>query len=451
MSARPRVVIIGGGFGGLSAARALKRARVEITLIDRRNLHLFQPFLHQVATGSLSPGEIAAPLRWVLRKQKNASVLLGDVVDVDPHGESITLADGEVIPYDFLIVAAGVQSSYHGHEEWRRWAPSLKTLEEATEIRHKMLYAFEVAERISDPDARASWMTFVIVGAGPTGVELAGAIGEFARQTLKNDFRSIRPEEARIILMDASPRILMPFPEELSRKATGYLERLGVEVRPGVMVKAIDREGVRIAQGRSDRRLRAKTVIWAGGVEAPPFAATLAESTDADTDKSGRIKVGPDLTLRQFRNIFMIGDIAVLHDEAGKPLPAVAQVAIQQGSYAARAIVTKLELGLDPPPFKYFDKGSFAVIGRRAAVANTFGLRLSGLLAWLIWAVIHLIHLVEFQSRLLVFIRWALKALTLSPGARLITGSTATDFNFNQEIAFQRGDDMDRRCGLNER
>ena len=261
MSTRPHVVIIGGGFGGLSAAQALKRAPVDITLIDRRNFHLFQPLLYQGATGSLSPGEIAAPLRGVLSKQKNARVLLGDVVDVDPNTNAILLADGAIVQYDFLIVAAGAQSSYYGHEEWCQWAPYPKSIEEATEIRHKILDAFEVAERISDPVSRASWLTFVIVGGGATGVELAGAIGEIARQTLRNDFRSIHPDEARIIVVDGAPRVLMAFPEELSRKATEALERLAVQVQTGVRVKEIDREGVTIAQGPTESRLDARTVI----------------------------------------------------------------------------------------------------------------------------------------------------------------------------------------------
>lgn len=438
MSARPHVVIIGGGFGGLSAAQALKKAPVDITLIDRRNFHLFQPLLYQVATGSLSPGEISAPLRGVLGRQKNARVLLGEVTDVNPDTSSILLADGAIVQYDYLIVSAGAQSSYYGHDEWRDWAPSLKTIEEATEIRHRILYAFEVAERISDPSARASWLTFVIVGAGPTGVELSGAIGEIARQTLKNDFRSIHPEEAQIILMDGAPRVLMPFPEELSRKATKSLERLGVQVRTGIMVRDIDREGVTIAQGSTEVRLHARTVIWAGGVAAPPLGGALAKSAGAETDKSGRIKVGPDLALPRFQNIFVIGDLAIALDGSGKPLPGVAQVAMQGGTYVAKSIIKRIETGEALPPFKYFDKGSLAVIGRAAAVANAFGVKLSGLPAWLVWAFIHLVYIVEFRNRVLVFIQWAFQDLTFNRGARLITGTTTTDFNFNKEIAAQR-------------
>jgi NADH dehydrogenase len=440
MSSRPHVVIIGGGFGGLSAAQALKRAPVDVTLIDRRNFHLFQPLLYQVATGSLSPGEIAAPLRSVLSKQKNARVLLGDVVDVNPDTNSILLADGAIVQYDFLIVAAGAQSSYYGHEEWRQWAPSLKSIEEATEIRHKILYAFEVAERMPDSASRASWLTFVIVGGGATGVELAGAIGEIARQTLRNDFRSIHPEEAQIILVDGAPRVLMPFPEELSRKAAESLERLGVQVRTGVRVKDIDHEGVSFAQGPTTSRLDARTVIWAGGVAASSLGRALAKSTGAETDKGGRIKVGTDLTLPRFRNMFVIGDLALCLDRSGKPLPGLAQVAMQGGTYAAESIVKRISAGQELPPFEYFDKGSLAVVGRATAVANAFGFKLSGLPAWLIWAFIHLMYIVQFRSRVLVFIQWAIQDLTFNRSARLITGTTKTDFNFNKELAAHRSE-----------
>jgi NADH dehydrogenase len=440
MSTQPHVVIIGGGFGGLKAAQALKKAPVDVTLIDRRNFHLFQPLLYQVATGSLSSGEIAAPLRGVLSAQKNARVLLGEVVNVNPETNSILLADGAIIQYDFLIVAAGTQSSYYGHEEWRQWAPSLKSVEEATAIRHKILYAFEVAERISDPATRASWLRFVIIGAGPTGVELAGAIGEIARQTLKNDFRSIDPEEAEIILMDGAPRVLMPYSEDLSRKAVAALKQLGVQIRTGAMVKSIDRDGVTIAEGSTDLHLDAKTVLWAGGVTASPLAKALAKNTGAETDKSGRIKVGPDLTLSSFRNIYVIGDLAVAIDRSGKPLPGLAQVAMQGGTYAAKSIVRKITSGQDSPRFEYFDKGSMAVIGRFAAVADAFGFEVSGLLAWLMWAFIHLIYIVQFQSRVLVFIQWAFQDLTFSRSSRMITGSTNTDFNFNEAVAAQRSE-----------
>jgi NADH dehydrogenase len=428
-------VIVGGGFGGLRAAQALKSAAVDVTLIDRRNYHLFQPLLYQVATGSLSPGQIAAPLRSVLSRQKNTRVLLGDVVEVDPDTKRVTLADGANFEFDSLIVAAGSQSSYYGHDDWREWAPSLKSVEEATNVRHKILYAFEVAERVEDPAERRAWLRFVLVGAGATGVELAGAIAEIARQTLKNDFRSIRPEDAEIILLDGAPRVLMTFPEDLSAKAARSLEKLGVEVRTGVMVREIDRKGVTIdVQGRTDR-LESRTVIWAGGVTACKLGRTIASRTRAETDKAGRIKVNSDLTVPNHPDIYVIGDLALAAGRDGTPLPGVAQVAMQQGAYAAKTIIRKATSGRPLPPFQYFDKGELAVIGRAAAVANIFGLHISGLVAWLVWAFIHLMYLVQFQSRLLVFIQWALEDITFNRGARLITGPSATDFNFTKAMA----------------
>jgi NADH:ubiquinone reductase (H+-translocating) len=435
VSHRWRVIIVGGGFGGLRAAQALKSAPVEVTLLDRRNYHLFQPLLYQVATGSLSPGEIAAPLRSVLSRQHNTRVLLGEVVDLDPLSKRVWLADGASFDYDALIVAAGSQTSYYGHDAWREWAPGLKSVEEATNIRHKILYAFEVAERLADPVQRRAWLTFVVVGAGATGVKLAGAIGEIARQTLTHDFRSIRPEEAEIMLIDGAPRVLMPFPEDLAQKAARALATLGVQVKTGVMVKDIDKAGVTIEIDHRTDRLAARTVLWAGGVTASMLGRTLANRTKADTDRGGRIKVNPDLTLANYPDIYVVGDLALVLGPNGKPLPGVAQVAMQQGTYAAKAIVRKVQGAKALQPFKYFDKGDMAVIGRAAAVANIFGLHISGLPAWLVWAFIHLMYLVQFQSRIVVFIQWAIQDLTFSRGARLITGPAATDFDFNTEMA----------------
>ena len=435
MSRRSRVIVVGGGFGGLSAAQALKVAPVDVTLIDRHNYHLFQPLLYQVATGSLSPGEIAAPLRGVLSRQKNTRVLLGDVRDIDPLSKHVLLADGATLEYDWLIVAAGSQSAYYGHEAWREWAPSLKSVEEAINVRHKILYAFEVAERIADPAQRRAWLTFVIVGAGPTGVEIAGAIAEIARQTLKNDFRSIDPKEAQIILMDSAPQVLTSFPEDLAQKAQRALAKLGVEVRTGVMVKDIDKEGLNIQTRDGMNRLEARTAIWAGGVSVPPLGKTLASRTKAETDRSGKIMVGPQLTIANYPDIYVVGDLALALDPSGRPLQGVAQVAMQQGTYAAKAIVRRVEGKPQQKDFKYFDKGSLAVIGRWSAVADAFGVHLSGLPAWLVWAFIHLTYIVQFQSRILVFIQWAIQDLTFSRGARLITGTAATDFNFNEELA----------------
>lgn len=437
MSEPWRVIIVGGGFGGLRAAQALKSDSVDVTLIDRRNYHLFQPLLYQVATGSLSAGEIAAPLRSVLNRHKNTRVLLGTVVDVDPESKHVLLADGASFPYDSLIVATGTQSSYFGHDEWREWAPGLKSIEEAVTIRHKILYAFEVAERILDPIQRRAWLTFVIVGAGPTGVELAGAIGEIARQTLKKDFRSIHPEEARIILLDGAPRVLVSFPEDLAQKAERSLAKLGVQVKCGAMVKDVDSEGLAIEVDKHPDRISAKTVIWAGGITASPLGKIVANRTKAETDKGGRVKVKPDLTVPNYPDIYVVGDLAAAVDADGKPLPGLAQVAMQGGSYAAEAILRKIKGQAELPPFQYFDKGSLAVIGRAAAVANVFGLHISGLAAWLVWAFIHLTYIVTFQNRVLVFVQWAIQDLTFNRGARLITGAAPTDFNFNKEVAGQ--------------
>jgi NADH:ubiquinone reductase (H+-translocating) len=422
-----RVIILGGGFGGLSAALKLKRAPVAVTLIDRRNFHLFQPLMYQVATGSLSPGEIAAPLRSVLSKQKNTQVLLGEAVDVDPDAKRVILRDCASFEYDTLIVATGSQTSYYGNDTWREWAPSLKSVEEATAIRHKILYAFERAERATTEEEARAWLTFVIVGAGATGLELSGALAEIATETLRHDFRKINPTEARIILMEGAPRVLGAFPEDLSAKAEKLVTRLGVEVIKGVMVTNIDADGVAFRRGDSVDRLPAKTVLWAGGVMATPFGTKLAERTKAETDRSGRITVNRDLTIPQYPDIFILGDLARATDEAGKPLPGVAQVAMQGGSYAAKAILRRLSGNTELAPFHYFNKGDMAVIGRAAAVANIFGFHVSGLPAWLIWLFIHLIYIVEFQNRVLVFIQWGFEYLTFSRGARLITGEAATD------------------------
>jgi len=431
-----KVVIVGGGFGGLRAARALGSAPVDVTVVDRRNYHLFQPLLYQVATGSLSPGDIAAPLRGVLGRQRNARVLLGQVEDLDPLSKRVLLADGAALEYDSLVVAAGSQTSYYGHDAWSQWAPGLKSIEEATNIRHKILYAFEVAERIADPVQRSAWLTFVIVGAGPTGVELAGAIGEVARQTLKNDFRSIDPAEAQIILIDGAPRVLMPFTEDLAIKAKGALGRLGVQVHMGVMVKDIDREGLTVETEGGPARIVARTVIWAGGVTMPRLAKTVATRTAAQVDRMGRIKVNADLTIPGYPDIYVVGDLACALGADGKPLPGLAQVAMQGGAYAGNAIARKA-LGDRTPaaPFKYFDKGSLAVIGRAQAVANVFGRHISGFPAWLIWAFVHLLYIVEFESRLVVFIKWAIQDLTFNRSARLITGAAPTDFDFNREVS----------------
>jgi NADH dehydrogenase len=427
MSTTHRILILGGGFAGLVAASTLKRANAQITLIDRRNFHLFQPLLYQVATGSLSPGEIAAPLRSILSRQKNAEVLLGEAADLDPAAKQVILRDGARFPYDSLIIATGSQTSYYGKDQWRDVAPSLKTIEEATAIRHKLLYAFERAERsATEPEARA-WLAFVIVGAGATGLELAGALAEIARETLRHDFRRICPQEARIILMEGGPRVLAAYPEDLSAKAEKLVTRLGVEIHKNTFVTNIDASGVDFKQGDTTRRLEAKNVLWTGGVDATKFGRLVAERTDAQTDRMGKIKVNPDLTIPNFPDIFVTGDLANFPGPQGKPLPGVAQVAIQQGRYAAKTILARLARKPALPPFHYFDKGDMAVIGRAAAVANVFGIHISGVLAWFMWLFIHLMYIVQFQSRVQVFVQWGFEYLTFSRGARLITGSAVDD------------------------
>ncbi len=427
MAQNHRVLILGGGFGGLYAAQALKHAPVEVTVLDRRNFHLFQPLLYQVATGSLSPGEIAAPLRAILSKQKNTRVLLGEAVDIDPAAKRVMLRDCGDLEYDSLIVAVGSQSAYFGHDEWREWAPSLKSIEEATQIRHKILLAFEVAERISDPDERRAWLTFVIVGGGATGVELAGALGEIANETLKHDFRSIRPQDAQIIVVDGGARPLASYPEDLSRKAERSLLNLGARVRTGVMVTCVDGNGVTLKTKTGTDHIASHTVIWAAGVSASDFGRQLARRTSAEADKAGRIKVNPDLTIPNYPDIFVVGDLANATDEHGKMLPGVAQVAMQGGAYAAKTLMKRIKGDRDVKPFHYFNKGDLAVIGRAAAVADIFGMHLSGVIAWLVWVFIHLMYIVEFQSRIVVFVEWAFLYLTFNRGARLITGHAATD------------------------
>jgi NADH dehydrogenase len=416
-------MILGGGFAGLNAALKLGRAPVDVTLIDRRNFHLFQPLLYQVATGSLSPGEISAPLRGVLSKHKNTLVLMGEAIDIEPDAKRVKLSDGACFDYDSLIVATGSKTSYYGKDEWRKYAPSLKTVEEATAIRHKLLYAFERAERCATETDVRHWLTFVIIGAGATGLELAGALAEIANETLKNDFRRINPKDARIILMEGGNRVLPAYPPDLSERAEKLVTRLGVEVMKGVMATDVDNTGVTYKRGDVIEKLAAKTVLWTGGVMATTFGQRLAERTKAQTERSGRIKVQPDLTIPNYPDIFVLGDLAAAQGKDGKPLPGVAQVAMQGGAYAAKTIRARLSGKKVLPPFRYFDKGDMAVIGRAAAVADIFGLHFWGLPAWLIWLFIHLIYIVEFQSRVLVFIQWGFEYLTFNRGSRLITGA----------------------------
>jgi NADH dehydrogenase len=420
MSETPhRVVIVGGGFGGLHAAQRLKRAPVQVTLVDRRNFHLFQPLLYQVATGGLSPANIAAPLRAILRRQKNCEVLLGEVVDFDAQRREVVLTEGR-LPYDTLVIAAGSSHSYFGHDNWSKSAPGLKTIEDATAIRAHVLSAFEEAELTTDPERRRALLTFAIVGGGPTGVELAGALSELARYTLKHDFRNINPADARILLFEAGPRILPPYPERLSRKAEHSLARLSVTVRDGTMVTDVGPGRVTVKCDDREETIAAETVLWAAGVQASPLAARLAAATGAKTDRPGHIIVEPDLSLADHPEILVIGDMANCTGRDGKPLPGIAPVAIQQGRYVAKLIRARLG-GKPIKPFRYWHLGDLATIGRSAAVARVFGLQFSGYIAWLLWLFVHLMKIVQFQNRVLVFVQWAWSYLTHARGARLIT------------------------------
>jgi NADH dehydrogenase len=417
---RHRVVILGGGFGGLSAAHALKNAPVEVTLVDRCNYHLFQPLLYQVATGSLSPANIAAPLRQILRRQKNTKVLLAEAVDIDVTNRRVVLSDGK-IPYDTLIVATGSTHQYFGHDEWEKFAPGLKTVEDATAMRRRILLAFEAAERESDPAKLKAWMTFVIVGGGPTGAELAGALGEIAHDTLTHDFRDIDPSRTQIILVEGTDRALPTYPPKLSEAARRMLVRLGVTVRTGTMVTDVKADSVTIREGTRTESIPTRTVLWAAGVLASPLGIILSKEAGAPVDKFGRVLVNPDLSVPSHPEIFVIGDLANFSHQTGKPLPGVAQPAIQQGRYVGKVIRARL-WNKKLPPFHYFDKGNLATIGRGAAVADLNWLQISGLPAWLIWIFIHLLYIVQFQNRLLVLLQWAWLYITFDRSARLITG-----------------------------
>ena len=424
-----RVVIVGGGFGGLQAALKLRRARAEITLIDRRNFHLFQPLTYQVATGALSPGEVAYPLRAVFKRNRNVRVLLAEVARFDLDRREVVLRSvaglptPEPVPYDTLIVAGGSHYSYFGHDEWSAHAAEVKSLESALTVRGRILAAFEAAELERDPERRGEWLTFVVVGAGPTGVEMAGQIAELARDTLRGDFRSADPGSGRILLVEAADRVLTGFPPSLSAKAERSLRRLGVTPVLGGTVVDVDETGVTIdhADGAT-RRIAARTVVWAAGVTASGLASTLAELTGAEQDRAGRVTVEPDLTLPGHPEVFALGDMVRIRGRDGSAvtLPGVAPVAMQQGRYAAKAVHARLE-GRAEPPFRYRDKGNLATIGRAAAVADVKGVKLSGFLAWITWLVVHLFYLVGFQNRLLVLIRWSIGFATRGRGTRLIT------------------------------
>jgi NADH:ubiquinone reductase (H+-translocating) len=413
MSTIPHVVIVGGGFAGLWAARGLRSAPVRITLLDRGNHHLFQPLLYQVATAGLSAPNIAAPLRQILRRQKNVTVLLGEVSQVMPKQKRLALADGRTLDYDHLLLATGAAHAYFGHDDWAPHAPGLKTLDDALEIRRRILTAFERAEAEDDPGKRAAWLTFAIIGGGPTGVELAGTLAEIARHTLHGEFRRADPRQARVLLLEAGTRVLSNFPETLSTKARLQLEKLGVEVRTGVPVSAIDDTGVQLGE----ERIAARTVLWAAGVAASPLARDL----DAPLDRAGRVLVQPDLSVEGHPEIFVAGDLASVQYD-GKPVPGVAPAAKQMGRHVAQAIRARLQ-GRAPASFRYRDFGNLATIGRMAAVVDLHGLKFSGLLAWWFWLAAHVFFLIGFRNRVVVLIDWAQAYWSYQRSARIILGA----------------------------
>ena len=433
VASRHRVVVVGGGFGGLQAAMKLRRADVDLTLVDRRNFHLFQPLTYQIATGALSPGEVCYPLRAIFKRARNVRVLLAEASGFELDARRVLLRPvagipcPEWVPYDTLIVAGGSHYSYFGHDEWSEMAHEVKSLESALHVRGRILSAFEAAEMETDRERRAAWLTFVVVGAGPTGVEMAGQIAEMARDTLRRDFRAIDPRTGRILLIEAYDRVLTTFPESLSRRAARSLERLGVAPMLSHKVVGIDLEAVTVsAPDGSTQRIPTHTVIWAAGVNASSTARKLAQLTGAEVDRAGRVSVGSDLTLPGHPEVFALGDMVRVHDSDGAPmdLPGVAPVAMQQGRYAAKVVSARLH-NRDPGPFHYRDKGNLATIGRASAVADVKGLHLSGFVAWVTWLVVHLWYLIGFQNRLLVLIRWAFSFVTHGRGARLIAGEAA--------------------------
>jgi NADH:ubiquinone reductase (H+-translocating) len=429
------VVIIGGGFGGLHAAQSLGTApNVLVTLIDKRNFHLFQPLLYQVATGGLSPADISSPLRSILNKHENIKVLMGEVRDVDPHQQKVFLNKGE-ITYDTLIVATGVSHHYFGNEQWAPTAPGLKTVEDALEMRRRIFMAFEAAEKETDLEKRRGWLTFVIVGGGPTGVELAGAIAELAYSTLKKDFRNIDTAEAKIVLVEGMDRVLPPYHPELSTKAEASLVKLGVKVQTKALVTNIADNVVTIKQGENIEHLEARTVLWAAGVKASAMGKVLAEHTGVELDRVGRVMVESDLSIKGYPQVFVLGDLANFTKPDGKPLAGVAPVATQEGKYVANLIAKRL-VGESLPAFEYNDAGSLSVIGRNSAVADFGKVKMSGFFAWLIWIFVHIYYLIEFDNKLVVFIQWTWSYFTRKRGARLITG----DESLGQIGVDDRGD-----------
>ena len=415
----PHLVVVGGGFAGLWATRALARERIRITLVDRRNHHLFQPLLYQVATAGLSAPDIAAPLRHILGHQRNVEVRLGEVVTIDKQARQIRMADGSTLDYDSLLLATGATHAYFGNDQWADDAPGLKTLDDAIALRRKLLLAFERAEAEPDPAKKAAWLSFAVVGGGPTGVELAGTLAEIARHTLRNEFRHIDPASAKVRLVEAGPRVLSSFPEVLSLKARRQLEKLGVEVLTGTPVSDIDSQGFKLGE----QFVPARTVVWAAGVAASPLARTL----DVPLDRAGRVQVQPDLTLPDHPELFVAGDLAALSQADGKPVPGVAPAAKQMGKYVAGVIRARLHGKPEPGPFKYADYGNLATIGRMAAIVHLGRLQLSGILAWWFWLAAHVFFLIGFRNRIVVLLNWAVAYWSYQRSARIIFGDDQDD------------------------
>jgi NADH:ubiquinone reductase (H+-translocating) len=416
---RHRVVIVGGGFGGLYAAKSLGKAAVDVTLVDKRNFHLFQPLLYQVATGTLSPADISSPLRGILSRNRNTQVLMEHVIDLDTKRQEV-VTPNQCIPYDTLIVATGVRHHYFGNEAWQTAAPGLKTIEDALEMRRRIFSAFEAAEKEPDPEKRKALITFVIVGGGPTGVELAGAIAELAFKTLKNDFRTIDVQQTQVLLLEGLDRVLPPYAADLSAKTAASLQKFGVTIRTQARVTHVDENGVTVQQGDITEQIPAKTVLWAAGVQASPMGKVLAERAGATLDRAGRVMVDSDLSVPGHANIFVVGDLAHFAHQGEVPLPGVAPVATQEGKYVAQKICAQME-GKAIAPFTYKDVGSLAVIGQNAAVVDLGFIKFSGPLAWFIWIFAHIYYLIEFDNKMVVLMQWGWNYFTRQRGARLIT------------------------------
>ena len=421
-----KVVIVGGGFGGLYTAKALKQSSVQVTLIDKRNFHLFQPLLYQVATGGLSPSDIASPLRLILRQHKNVQVLLNSVVDLKPKDKQIILDDDKSISYDILILATGSTHHYFGNDQWENHAPGLSTVEDALEIRNRVLGAFEAAEKENDPIKRQAWLTFVIVGGGPTGVELAGAVAEIVNSSMKGNFNNFTPKDAKIILIEGLERVLPPYPTELSSKAEQELCNLGVKIHTQSMVTSISENNIVLRKGEKYEQITSHTILWAAGVKASSVGKKLAEKTGAQIDRAGRVIVEPDLSIIGFPDIFVIGDLSSFSHQNNKPLPGIAPVAMQQAKYVAKLIQKQLK-GESLPSFVYKDYGSMAIIGKNKAVADFKFIKLSGFLAWFIWVWVHIYYLIEFDNKLVVLIQWIWNYFTQGRGSSVIIENNKKD------------------------